>query len=126
MGEFEAFLAGATITWANIFKFHLEMNPRVYQRSESYTTSESAVGPIGAIRRSMVVDSIRNFPLSNIVSNRKIERVAINEPGTEYAVGEYTGVSISGDGEGGKVNITVEDGTDDDGNTILVRSPRWS
>ena len=123
-GEFEVkFLAGATITTgANIFKFPLRNEPESVATSSrvSYTTSsESAVGPIGAIRLINGGGFYKKLPIiSNIVSNRKIERVAINEPGTEYAVGEYTGVSISGDGEGGKVNITVEDGTDDDGNTI--------
>ena len=123
-GEFEVkFLAGATITTgANIFKFPLRNEPESVATSSrvSYTTSsESAVGPIGAIRLINGGGFYKKLPIiSNIVSNRKIERVAINEPGTEYAVGEYTGVSITGDGEGGKVNITVEDGTDDDGNTI--------
>ena len=123
-GEFEVkFLAGATITsGANIFKFPLLNEPESVATASrvGYTTSSvSAVGPIGAIRLINGGGFYKKLPIvSNIVSNRRIERVAINEPGTEYAVGEYTGVSISGDGEGGKVNITVQDGTDEDGNTI--------
>ncbi len=123
-GEFVVkFLAGATITTgANIFKFPLRNEPESVATASrvTYTTSsESAVGPIGAIRLINGGGFYKKLPIiSNIVSNRKIERVAINEPGTEYAVGEYTGIAIGGDGEGGKVNITVEDGTDDEGNNI--------
>ena len=116
-------LAGATITTgATIFKFPLfnETESNASASRVSYTTSsKAAVGPIGDIRLINGGGFYKKLPvISGIVSNRKIERVDITEPGTEYAVGEYTGVDITGDGEGGKVNITVEDGTDDDGNTI--------
>ena len=40
----------------------------------------------------------------------------INEPGTEYAVA-YNSVPILGDGEGGFVEIKVENTTDDEGIT---------
>ena len=116
-------LAGATITTgATIFKFPLfdETESSASASRVNYTTSsKAAVGPIGDIRLINGGGFYKKLPvISGIVSNRKIERVDISEPGTEYAVGEYTGVDITGDGEGGKVNITVEDGTDDDGNTI--------
>ena len=68
--------------------------------------------------------------VTGIQSSRKIERIEIEEPGTEYAPGVYNSVPISGDGEGGFVQITVADGQDDEGITIpgqiqevLVTSP---
>ena len=126
---------GATITrGADIFKFPLVNEPEgdADITKSSYTTSsKKAVGSIGAIRvvngggfytRLPVVDSI--------VSTRQIERVQINEPGTECAVGTYNGVPIAGDGEGGLVQITVADGTDDEGvsipgqiQSVVVTSP---
>jgi len=116
-------LDGATITTgATIFKFPL-LNETESTATASRTTyatySKAAAGPIGEIRLISGGGFYTKLPVvSDIISNRKIERVEITEPGTEYAVGEYTGVSISGDGEGGKVNITVEDGTDDEGGVI--------
>ena len=56
--------------------------------------------------------------ISNIESSRKIERVEIVEPGTEYAIGLYNSVPISGDGEGGLVSILVENTTDSEGVSI--------
>lgn len=128
-------VAGATITrGADQIKFPLlnepEGNADVSRASYS-TSSRKAVGSIDSIRivnsggfytRLPIVDSIQ--------STRQIERVTITEPGTEYAVGQYTGVSIAGDGEGGFVTITVADGTDSEGGAIpgqvqsvLVTSP---
>ena len=83
----------------------------------TYTTSsEKAVGSIGDIR---IVNSggfYTKLPtVDRINSNRKIERVQINEPGTEYAVGVYLSVPIQGDGEGGFVQITVANTTDSEG-----------
>ena len=116
-------IAGATITrGADVFKFPLVNEPEgdADITKASYTTSsKKAVGSIGAIRvvnpggfytRLPIVDSIQ--------STRNIERIQINEPGTEYAVGTYNGVPIAGDGEGGLVQITVADGQDDEGVTI--------
>ena len=86
----------------------------------SYTTSsEKAVGAIGDIRLINSGGFYSKLPVvTGIQSSRKIERVEINEPGTEYAVGVYNSVPIAGDGEGGFVSITVADGTDDEGTTI--------
>ena len=103
-----------------------EVSPSSYS-----TSSVKAVGSIAAIR---IVNSggfYTKLPIiSNIESTRKIERVDIKTPGTEYAVGEYTGVPIAGDGEGGLVSITVADGTDAEGvtipgqiNSVAVTSP---
>ena len=44
--------------------------------------------------------------VTGIQSSRKIERIEIEEPGTEYAPGVYNSVPISGDGEGGFVMDT--------------------
>ena len=100
-------LAGATITTgATTFKFPLTSEPEGSAQASrtTYTTfSEKAVGSIGDIRLVNGGGFYKKLPVvSSIESNRKIERVAITEPGTEYAVGEYTGVPITGDGEGGK------------------------
>ena len=86
----------------------------------SYTTSSTkAVGSIGDIRIVNPGGFYTKLPIvSGITSSRQIERVQINAPGTEYAVGTYNGVPITGDGEGGFVSITVADGTDAEGSTI--------
>ena len=115
--------SGQTITrGADTFKFSLINEPEgdADITQTSYTTSSvKAVGSIGAVR---IVNSggfYTRLPIvSSIQSNRQIERVAINTPGTEYAVGVYNGVPIGGDGEGGLVQITVSDGTDDEGGVI--------
>ncbi|NHK40121.1 hypothetical protein, partial [Thermus thermophilus] len=116
-------VAGATITrGADQIKFPLQNEPEGnadVSRASYSTSSRRAVGSIDNIRivnpggfytRLPIVDSIQ--------STRQIERVTINEPGTEYAVGQYTGVPIAGDGEGGFVTITVADGTDAEGGAI--------
>ena len=117
------FLGGATITRGpDIIKFALNDEPEgpaniVYATYS--TSSEKVVGEIGDIRIINSGGFYKKLPIvSDIISTRKIERVNILEPGTEYAVGVYEGVPISGDGEGGRVNITVEDGTDAEGVTI--------
>ena len=68
------------------------------------------VNPGGFYTKLPIIDSIQ--------STRNIERVQIDSPGTEYAVGVYNGVPIAGDGEGGLVSITVADGTDEEGGAI--------
>jgi len=116
-------VSGATITTgADTFSFLLLNEPEGVGEitTASYSTSsKKAVGSISGVR---IVNSggfyTRLPVVSNIVSNRNIERVQINDPGTEYAVGTYNSVPISGDGEGGFVQITVADGQDDEGNTI--------
>ena len=114
---------GATITrGADQIKFPLvnepEGNADVSRVSYS-TSSRRAVGSIDSIRIVNPGGFYTRLPIvSSIQSTRQIERVTINEPGTEYAVGQYTGVPIAGDGEGGFVTITVADGTDSEGGAI--------
>ena len=126
---------GATITrGADIIKFPLLNEPEAAAdvNQASYTTSSvKAVGSIGAIRIVNPGGFYTRLPVvTGIQSTRQIERVAINAPGTEYAVGTYTGVPIGGDGEGGFVQITVADGTDAEGvsipgqiQSVVVTSP---
>ena len=116
-------IEGATITTgADIFKFLLVNEPEGNGETTtaSYaTSSKKAVGSIAAVRIVNPGGFYTRLPVvTNIVSNRNIERVQINDPGTEYAVGTYNSVPIAGDGEGGFVQITVADGQDDEGNTI--------
>lgn len=118
-----AFLDGATITRGpDTFKFPLIDEPEGPANivNASYeTSSQKVVGEIGSIRIINSGGFYKKLPIvSDIVSTRKIERVNIIEPGTEYAVGVYEGIPISGDGEGGIVNITVSDGEDIEGNPI--------
>ena len=116
-------VAGATITTgANIIKFPLinepEGNANITRASYS-TSSKKAVGTIGDIKLINSGGFYAKLPVvTGIQSSRKIERVQINEPGTEYAVGTYNSVPIGGDGEGGLVSIVVADGTNDEGDTI--------
>ena len=123
-GTFEiSSVAGATITkGADILKFPLANEPEAAATisQASYTTSSTkAVGSIGDIRIVNPGGFYTKLPIvSGITSSRQIERVQINAPGTEYAVGTYNGVPITGDGEGGFVSITVADGTDAEGSTI--------
>ena len=132
VGRFKvAFLSGATITRGpDVFKFPLinepegpaiirynSQNELVYPKYETY--SEKVAGKIGKIRLINGGGFYTKLPIvSNIISSRKIERVLINDPGTEYEPGTYSGVPILGDGEGGLVSITVEDGQDSQGNPI--------
>ena len=114
---------GATITsGATILKFPLINEPEGnanISRSSYSTSSKKAVGTIGDIRLINSGGFYAKLPVvTGIQSSRKIERVQINEPGTEYAIGTYNSVPIGGDGEGGLVTIVVADGTNDDGDTI--------
>ena len=124
VGEFTiSSTAGATITTgADTFKFPLINEPEgaAEVANTTYSTSsQKAVGSISDIRIVNPGGFYTKLPVvSGIESSRQIERVQINDPGTEYAVGEYTGIPISGDGEGGLVTITVADGTDDEGITV--------
>jgi len=123
-GNFEiSSIAGATITrGADIIKFPLLNEPEgpADINQASYATSSlRAVGSINDVRIVNPGGFYTRLPIvTAIQSTRQIERVQINDPGTEYAVGEYTGVPIAGDGEGGFVSITVADGTDSEGVTI--------
>ena len=116
-------VSGGTITTGdNIMKFKLINEPEgaaVTSRASYSTSSKKAVGSISDIR---IVNSggfYSKLPIiTGIQSTRQIERAEINEPGTEYAVGTYRSVPIQGDGEGGLVEITVADGTTDEGVVI--------
>ena len=123
-GTFEiSAIAGATITrGADIFKFPLLNEPEgaadINQSSYS-TSSLRAVGSINDVRIVNPGGFYTRLPIvSAIQSTRNIERVQINAPGTEYAVGTYSSVPIAGDGEGGFVEIIVSDGVDAEGATI--------
>ena len=115
--------SGGTITTGdNTMRFKLinePEGPADITRTTYSTSSEKAVGSISDIR---IVNSggfYTKLPIvSGIISNRKIERIQINDPGTEYALGRYDGVPIQGDGEGGFVSIVVDDTTDEEGNLV--------
>ncbi|AOV61558.1 virion structural protein [Synechococcus phage S-WAM1] len=73
------------------------------------TTSKKAIGPINSIKLISPGGFYKKLPIiSDIASDRKIEKLRILSGGTEYAPGVYTQVPILGDGEGGLCNITVE------------------
>jgi hypothetical protein len=115
--------SGGTITTGDtIFKFPLSNEPEgvaTVSQAQYSTSSTKAVGPISDIRIVSSGGFYSRLPVvTGIQSSRKIERVDINAPGTEYAVGVYTGVPIGGDGEGGLVSITVADGSDEEGGVI--------
>ena len=72
------------------------------------TTSTRAVGPINSIKLVSPGGFYKKLPIiSDIASFRQIEKVVINDGGTEYAPGVYYDVPVAGDGEGGKVTVTV-------------------
>ena len=124
LGTFEiTSTSGGTITTGdNTMRFVIVNEPEgpadITQASYS-TSSEKAVGSIADIR---IVNSggfYTKLPVvSGLISNRKIERIQINDPGTEYALGRYDSVPIQGDGEGGFVSIVVNDTTDEEGNLV--------
>ena len=114
--------SGGTITTGdNICRFKLGSEPEgaAETANTTYQTSSiKAVGSIGDVRIVNPGGFYTKLPaVTSIISSRKIERVQINEPGTEYEPGEYISVPISGDGEGGYVSIKVENTTDDEGET---------
>ena len=116
-------IEGATITTgADIFKFLLVNEPEGVGETTTASYATSSKKAVGAINNVRIVNSggfyTRLPVVTGIVSSRNIERVQINDPGTEYAVGTYNSVPIAGDGEGGFVQITVADGQDSEGNTI--------
>lgn len=118
-------LAGGTVTSGpNRFKFELAFEPEKAASASvsSYATSSTkAVGPISKIRLVNGGGFYKKLPIvSDIASSRKIERVDIIEPGTEYEAGEYFGVPILGDGTGGKVSILVDGTTDPAGQIVEV------
>ena len=135
-GNFEiSSIAGATITrGADIIKFPLLNEPEGDADINQTTYSTSSLKAVGSISDVRIVNPggfyTRLPVVTSIQSTRQIERVQINNPGTEYAVGTYQSVPIGGDGEGGFVEIIVADGTDANGvtipgqiNTVNVTSP---
>ena len=72
------------------------------------TTSTRAVGPINSIKLVSPGGFYKKLPIiSDIASFRQIEKVVVVDGGTEYAPGVYYDVPVAGDGEGGKVTVTV-------------------
>jgi len=115
--------AGQTITrGADVIKFPLLNEPEAAAEVSQTTYSTSSVKAVGSISDVRIVNSggfYTRLPIvSSITSTRQIERVSIENPGTEYAVGVYNAVPIGGNGEGGLVQITVADGLDSEGVTI--------
>ena len=73
------------------------------------TTSTRAIGPINTIKLVSAGGFYQKLPIINdIASFRQIEKIIINDGGTEYAPGVYYDVPIEGDGEGAKATVTVE------------------
>ena len=82
-------------------------------RSSYSTTSSKAIGPIASIKLVNPGGFYQKLPIvSDIASNREIEKVRITNGGTEYVNGIYYNVPIGGDGEGASCNITVTDDGD--------------
>ena len=118
-------LEGGSVTQGpDKFKFIISFEPEKSAITSSTvysTTSTKAVGAISRIRLISGGGFYKKLPIiSSIQSNRKIERVEIVEPGTEYAEGEYFGVPILGDGTGGKVSIRVDGSSDPAGQIVEV------
>ncbi len=126
IGRFEiSSLEGATVTTgANKFKFKLDIDPEKNAQAftSSYSTESTKVaGPISEIRLISGGGFYKKLPvITDIQSSRKIERVEIRNPGTEYEPGEYFGVPILGDGNGGRVRLKVDANSDPVGQIIEV------
>ena len=87
-------------------------NPRSFYS----TTSLKAIGPIATIKLVNPGGFYQKLPIvTDISSNREIEKVRILNGGTEYVNGVYYNVPIGGDGEGASCNITVTDDGDFEG-----------
>ena len=118
-------LGGGTITsGATQMIFPLKLDPEkpAIASLSSYTTSSrKAVGSIAAIRLINGGGFYKKLPIiTGFDSIRKIERVEIINPGTEYQPGQYFGIPISGDGAGGRVRITVDGNTDPVGQIVEI------
>ena len=82
-------------------------------RSIYSTTSIKAIGPISTIKLVNPGGFYQKLPIvTDIASNREIEKVRILNGGTEYVNGVYYNVPITGDGDGASCNITVTDDGD--------------
>ena len=85
-------------------------------RASYSTTSVKAVGPISSIKLVNPGGFYQKLPIvTDIASNREIEKIKIVSGGTEYINGTYFNVPIDGDGEGALCNITVADDGDLEG-----------
>ena len=79
-------------------------------RASYSTTSLKAIGPIASIKLVNPGGFYQKLPIvTDISSDREIEKIRITSGGTEYINGIYYNVPIAGDGEGGLCNITVAD-----------------
>ena len=79
-------------------------------RASYSTTSTKAIGPISNIKLVNPGGFYQKLPIvTDISSDREIEKIRILSGGTEYINGIYYNVNIAGDGEGGLCNITVSD-----------------
>ena len=79
-------------------------------RASYSTTSTKAIGPISDIKLVNPGGFYQKLPIvTDIASNREIEKIRITSGGTEYVNGIYYNVPIAGDGEGALCNITVAD-----------------
>jgi hypothetical protein len=115
---------GSVTVGDNKFKYKLANDPEktALANTSSYSTQSTKVaGSIASIRLINGGGFYKKLPvISDIQSVRKIERVEINNPGTEYEAGEYFGVPILGDGVGGKVRLVVDANTDPAGQIVEV------
>ena len=79
-------------------------------RASYSTTSLKAIGPIASIKLVNPGGFYQKLPIvTDISSDREIEKIRITSGGTEYINGIYYNVPIAGDGEGGLCNVTVAD-----------------
>ena len=118
------FRVSATGTQGTTFDFPLLVEPEKTiapvgnnefgnPRSLYSTTSPKAIGPIASIKLVNPGGFYQKLPIvTDIASNREIEKVRILNGGTEYVNGIYYNVPITGDGEGASCNITVQDDGD--------------
>ena len=109
------------VTGQSTFKFRLASEPENSSapigvtetglpRASYSTTSTKAIGPIADIKLVNPGGFYQKLPIvSDIASNREIEKIRILSGGTEYVNGVYYNVPINGDGEGASCNITVAD-----------------
>ena len=109
------------VTGPSTFKFRLNSEPENtnapigvtetgLDRASYSTTSTKAIGPIASIKLVNPGGFYQKLPIvSDIASNREIEKIRITSGGTEYVNGVYYNVPIVGDGEGASCNITVAD-----------------
>ena len=95
-----------------IYTIQLPFTPHanpIIETSSYTTTSTRALGPIGSIKLVNAGGFYKTLPIvTDIASERKVEKVNILNAGTEYEPGVYSKVPILGDGEGGKCTITVD------------------